>query len=83
MIMRYVQYNATAKWKDVVGENIDFAIDLTTWPDLSDAQKTDLKDIEKSILEGVGQAFKVIEANITDERIKEKFVQYYRRLLDT
>lgn len=78
-----MQYNANAKWKDVVGENIDFAIDLTTWPDLSDAQKTDLKDIEKSILEGVGQAFKVIESNITDESKKKLFVQYYRRFLDT
>jgi hypothetical protein len=76
MIIRYAQYNANAKWKDVVGENIEFAIDLTEWPDLSDSQKADLKDIEKSILEGVGQAFKVIEANITDEKIKEKFIQY-------
>jgi hypothetical protein len=70
-----VQYNANAKWKDVVGENIEFEIDLTTWPDLSEGQKTDLKDIEKSILEGVGQAFKVIESNITDESKKKLFVQ--------
>lgn len=45
MIIRYAQYNANAKWKDVVGENIEFAIDLTEWPDLSDSQKADLKDI--------------------------------------
>jgi len=75
MIMRFVQYNANAKWKDVVGENIDFAIDIASWSDIGKDQKTDLKDVETSILEGVGQAFKVIEANIKDEKIRELFVQ--------
>lgn len=59
----------------MVGENIDFAIDLTQWDDLAEDKRKDLKDIETSILEGVGPAFKVIEANIKDEQVREKFVQ--------
>lgn len=59
----------------MVGENIDFAIDLTQWDDLAENKKKELKDIETSILEGVGPAFKVIEANIQDEKVREKFVQ--------
>jgi len=60
----------------VVGENIDFAIDLTLWDDLAEDKRKDLKDIETSILEGVGPSFKVIEANIKDEQVRKKFVQY-------
>jgi len=59
----------------VVGENIDFNIDLTQWDDLAEDKRKELKDIETSILEGVGPAFKVIEANIKDEQVRERFVQ--------
>lgn len=59
----------------MVGENIDFNIDLTQWDDLAEDKRKELKDIETSILEGVGPAFKVIEANIKDEQVRERFVQ--------
>lgn len=81
--MRYVQYNANAVWKDVVGENLDFKISIPQWTDLSDVKKKDLKELESNIIEAVGPSFKVLESNIKDADAKKKFVQFYRIILDS
>ena len=67
---------ANTVWKDVAGENIDFASNIPKWPDLNAAKKTELETLEKNILETVGPSFKVIEANLKKETDKKLFVQY-------
>lgn len=67
---------ANTVWKDVAGENIDFASNIFKWPDLNAAKKTELETLEKNILETVGPSFKVIEVNLKKETDKKLFVQY-------
>jgi len=62
-------------WKDVVGENLDFKIAIPNWPDLPEALKADLQELEANIMNAVGPSFKVIEDNIKDKVAKKQFVQ--------